>query len=130
VLANTSAQIPSPGAWNSRIRSARESGRDVVALTTAERWFTKTSRETHPENVETVMEMVRTTSLHGYLATCAAMRDMDQREAIRSIGNKVFVIAGRHDPSTPPARALGREFHRRRQIHHTGSIAHFRTLRR
>jgi len=102
VLANTAAQIPGPDVWNDRIRSARESGMDAVALTTAERWFTKTFRETHPERVEAVMEMVRTTPLHGYLAACAAMRDMDQREAIRSIGNEVLVIAGRHDPSTPP----------------------------
>ena len=102
VLANTAAQIPGPDVWNDRIRSARESGMDAVALTTAERWFTKTFRETHPERVEAVMEMVRTTPLRGYLAACAAMRDMDQREAIRSIGNEILVIAGRHDPSTPP----------------------------
>jgi 3-oxoadipate enol-lactonase len=52
--------------------------------------------------VEAVMAMLRTTPLHGYLAACAAGRDMDQREAIRSITNEVLVIAGRHDLSTPP----------------------------
>jgi 3-oxoadipate enol-lactonase len=49
-----------------------------------------------------VIAMVRATPLHGYLAALAAIRDMDLREAIRSIRNKVLVIAGRHDPSTPP----------------------------
>jgi hypothetical protein len=49
-----------------------------------------------------VMEMVRATPLHGYLAALAAIRDMDMREAIRNIRNEVLVIAGRHDPSTPP----------------------------
>jgi 3-oxoadipate enol-lactonase len=48
------------------------------------------------------MEMIRTTPLHGYLAACAAVRDMDQREAIRSVSQKVLVISGRHDLSTPP----------------------------
>jgi 3-oxoadipate enol-lactonase len=102
VLASTAAQIPGPDLWNNRIRSAWESGMNGVAITAAERWFTKTFSEANPEKVETVMAMVRATPLHGYLAALAAIRDMDQREAIRSIRSKVLVIAGRHDLSTPP----------------------------
>jgi 3-oxoadipate enol-lactonase len=102
VLASTAAQIPGPDLWNNRIQSARDTGMNGVAKAAAERWFTKTYRDAHPEKVEAVMEMVRTTPLHGYLAACAAGRDMDQREAIRNISNRVLVIAGRHDLSTPP----------------------------
>ncbi len=102
VLASTAAQIPGPDLWNNRIRSARDTGMDGVALAAAERWFTKPFRDANPEKVEAVMAMVRTTPLHGYLAALAAIRDMDQREAIRSIRNKVLVIAGRHDLSMPP----------------------------
>jgi 3-oxoadipate enol-lactonase len=102
VLASTAAQIPGPDLWNNRIRSARDTGMNGVAMAAAERWFTKAFRDAHPDKVEAVMEMVRTTPLHGYLAACAAGRDMDQREAVRSISNKVLVIAGRHDLSTPP----------------------------
>jgi 3-oxoadipate enol-lactonase len=102
VLASTAAQIPGPDLWNNRIQSARNTGMNGVAISAAERWFTKTFRDAHPEKVEAVMEMVRTTPLHGYLAALGAIRDMDMREAIRSVTNKVLVIAGRHDPSTPP----------------------------
>jgi 3-oxoadipate enol-lactonase len=102
VLASTAAQIPSPDLWNNRIQSARDTGMNGVAMTVAERWFTNTFCDAHPEKVETVMAMVRATPLHGYLAALAAIRDMDLREAIRSIRNKVLVIAGRHDLSTPP----------------------------
>jgi 3-oxoadipate enol-lactonase len=102
VLASTAAQMPGPDLWNNRIQSARDTGMNGVAMAAAERWFTKTFRDANPEKVEAVMEMVRTTSLHGYLAALAAIRDMDMREAIRSITNKVQVIAGRHDLSTPP----------------------------
>jgi 3-oxoadipate enol-lactonase len=102
VLASTAAQIPGPELWNSRIQSARESGMEGIASALAERWFTKHFRDTEPARVETVMEMVRATPLHGYLAALAAIRDMDMREAIRNIRNEVLVIAGRHDPSTPP----------------------------
>ena len=102
VLASTAAQIPGPDLWNNRIQSARDTGMNGVAMAAAERWFTKTFRDANPEKVEAVMAMVRATPLHGYLAALAAIRDMDMREAIRSIRNKVLVIAGRHDPSTPP----------------------------
>jgi 3-oxoadipate enol-lactonase len=101
VLASTAAQIPGPDLWNNRIQSARDTGMNGVAMTAAERWFTKTFRDANPEKVEAVMEMVRATPVHGYLAALAAIRDMDQREAIRGIRNKVLVIAGRHDLSTP-----------------------------
>ncbi|MGH6858304.1 MAG: alpha/beta fold hydrolase [Methylocella sp.] len=102
VLASTAAQIPGPDRWNNRIQSARDTGMNGVAMAAAERWFTKTFRDANPEKVEAVTEMIRTTPLHGYLAACAAIRDVDQREAIRSIRNKVLVISGRHDPSPPP----------------------------
>jgi 3-oxoadipate enol-lactonase len=102
VLASASAQIPGPDLWNSRIHLARDSGMNGVAAATAERWFTKAFRDANPEKVDAVMEMIRTTPLAGYLAACAAVRDMDQREAIRGIRNKVLVISGRHDLSTPP----------------------------
>jgi 3-oxoadipate enol-lactonase len=102
VLASTAAQIPGPDLWNNRIQSARNTGMTGVAMAAAEHWFTKTFRDANPEKVEAVMAMVRTTPLHGYLAACAAGRDMDQRESIRSIKNKVLVIAGRLDLSTPP----------------------------
>jgi 3-oxoadipate enol-lactonase len=102
VLAGAAAQIPGPDLWNSRIQSARDTGMNGVAMAAAERWFTKSFREANSEKVEAVMAMVRTTPLHGYLAAVAAIRDMDMREAIRSIKNKVLVIAGRHDLSTPP----------------------------
>ena len=58
VLANTAAQIPGPDLWNSRIQTARDAGMDTVAMAAAERWFTKAFRDTHPEKVERVMEMV------------------------------------------------------------------------
>ncbi len=102
VLAGTAAQVPGPDLWNNRIQSARETGMNGVAMVAAERWFTKTFRDANPEKVEAVMEMVRATPLHGYLAACAAIRDMDMREAIRRIRSKVLVIAGRHDLTTPP----------------------------
>ena len=47
--------------------------------------------------------MVRRTPLDGYLASCSAIRDMDQRASISDIGTPVLVIIGDRDPATKPA---------------------------
>jgi 3-oxoadipate enol-lactonase len=102
VLANTAAQLGTPDIWNTRIQTVRATGMDGAAEALAERWFTKEFREEEPDAVEAVLSIARATPVHGYTAACAALRDVDQREAVRSIKNKVLVIVGRHDPSATP----------------------------
>jgi 3-oxoadipate enol-lactonase len=46
--------------------------------------------------------MLHTTPAHGYAGSCSAIRDMDQRESIRSVTNPVLVVVGSRDPATPP----------------------------
>jgi 3-oxoadipate enol-lactonase len=102
VLANTAAQIFGPEVWNGRIETARATGMNSTAEIVAGRWFTEAFLNDHPEAVEPVLSMVRATPLQGYLAGCAALRDTDLREAIRSITRPVLVINGKYDLSTPP----------------------------
>lgn len=101
VLANTAAHLPTPDLWNSRIELARTEGLEAIAAGTAERWFSDSFRKIHPEKVEAVLDMVRATRLTGYVAACAALRDLDLREAIRGLAHEVLVIAGQEDASTP-----------------------------
>ncbi len=102
VLASTAAQIPTAEMWNARISTVEEAGMGAIAVSAAGRWFTQGFRDTHPEKVDPIMEMVRKTPPRGYVAGCAALRDMDLREPIKTIKNSVLVIAGRHDPGTTP----------------------------
>lgn len=107
VLANTGAHMGSPDLWNSRIRAALESGLAGLGAATMERWFTRDFRRGSPETVAKILEMFLATPPQGYAACCAAIRDMDQREAIRSISKPVLVIVGSHDPAADPG--LGHE---------------------
>ncbi len=102
VLANVAAQFGSADMWNERIRVAHERGLDALAPSILENWFTKSFREHHAEEVERVWEMLLSTPAEGYAGVCAALRDMDQREAIGAIKQPVLVIVGRHDPITTP----------------------------
>ncbi|HEY1735991.1 MAG TPA: alpha/beta fold hydrolase, partial [Methylovirgula sp.] len=97
VLASVAAHLGGAERWNERIRMVEEKGMEGVAPSVLENWFTKSFRERNPKEVERVSEILLATPEEGYTATCAAIRDMDLREAIRAITNPVLVIAGRHD---------------------------------
>jgi 3-oxoadipate enol-lactonase len=102
VLSNTSAQMGPPEPWNARIEAVRASGMAGVTEAVIGRWFTSGFRARAPEAVERVRRMLLETPKDGYAACCAAIRDMDQREAIAAIRSPTLVIAGSQDPSTPP----------------------------
>jgi 3-oxoadipate enol-lactonase len=46
--------------------------------------------------------MLTATSLDGYLASCAAIRAVDQWDSIAAIDRPTLAIAGTHDAPAPP----------------------------
>ena len=46
--------------------------------------------------------MILATPPQGYGACCAAIRDIDQSKAVRSIRTPTLIVAGADDPATPP----------------------------
>jgi len=111
VLANTGAKIGTPELWNSRIDALKDSGAaglpDAMSDAVVERWFTRRHRELVPAGVAPIRQMLTETSAAGYAANCAAIRDADLRAQLMLIRVPTLVIAGTHDPSTPPG--LGRD---------------------
>jgi 3-oxoadipate enol-lactonase len=101
VLADTAAQIAPPDLWNSRIQTVLQDGMGAVASGLIEHWFTKDFRDSHQDEVGKIEDMILRTPPEGYAATCAAIRDADLREAVRSIHAPVLVLVGRHDTVTP-----------------------------
>lgn len=107
VLCNTGARIGDLATWNARIESVRGHGVASITGPLMERWFTAAYRERSPDVVARTRAMVEATPRDGYAACCEAVRDADLRADLGAIRARTLVIAGRHDPSTPPA--LGRE---------------------
>lgn len=101
-LCNTSAAIGLPEVWNARISKVRQEGMASIIDTVLERWFTPDFLAHAPAQVERVRRMLADTPVEGYVANCAAVRDMDQRAELPQIAATTLVIAGRHDKSTPP----------------------------
>ena len=103
ILANTAAQMGPPDLWNGRIRMATRGGMEALADPTITRWFTQDFIARAPDEIARMRAMVLRTPVKGYQGCCAAIRDMDQREAIRRVGNPTLVLIGKHDPATTPA---------------------------
>jgi len=103
VLCNTSPKMGSAEMWNARIATVRKSGMEAVADGVLERWHTANFRVRSPAAVAATRKMLVSTPVEGYAGCCAAIRDMDLREAIGGLKAPTFIIAGLHDPVTPPA---------------------------
>jgi 3-oxoadipate enol-lactonase len=100
IIANTAAKIGNADGWNQRIEYIAENGLGSITAATAERWFTESFRNKHPEAVANVLENFVKTNLSGYAACCAAVRDADFRTELHLLEVPTLVISGSKDPVT------------------------------
>jgi len=105
VLCNTAAKIGTPEIWNARIEAVRQGGMAAVADAVIQRWFTPAFIARAPDAIERTRQMILSTPPEGYIANCAAIRDMDQRETISRISAQTLIITGAKDPVATPSDA-------------------------
>jgi 3-oxoadipate enol-lactonase len=102
VLANTGAKIGTAELWNARIDAVRKGGCAAIAPAVLARFFTPQAMAQPTPLVTQVRTTLEATSAEGYIACCAAVRDMDQRHLLGRIHAPTLVITGSDDVSTPP----------------------------
>lgn len=105
VLCNSAAKIGTEEAWNARIRAVQNGGMTAVAGAVIERWLTPVFRSSHPVEAQAALAMLEAANPQGYVACCAAVRDMDQRHILDKIRVPCLALTGTYDPVTPPSDA-------------------------
>jgi len=105
VLCDTAPKIGTPEIWNARIEAVRQGGMVATVDSVIQRWFTPKFIARAPDAIERTRQMILSTPPEGYIANCAAIRDMDQRETISRITAPTLVITGAKDPVTTPSDA-------------------------
>ena len=105
VLSSTAAAMGPASAWDERIEKVRAGGMASIASTIIARWFTPDFLAAAPAAAHTIERQLLATPPQGYVAACAAIRDMDQRAQLPRLAPATLVIAGKYDVSTPPERA-------------------------
>ncbi len=100
VLCATAAYMGPPDLWEGRIKLVTEKGMSAVVDATLSRWFTAKNQRRLPNEVARIREGILATPPAGYCGCGGAIREMDQREAIRGIRTPTLVMVGALDPAT------------------------------
>lgn len=90
-------------AWAPRIALAQEQGMSALVEPTIERWFTAPYRAAAPPDLERVRDMIRNTSVEGYIGCARALTGIDSIDRLGDIRCPVLAIGGAFDPPAPPA---------------------------
>jgi pimeloyl-ACP methyl ester carboxylesterase len=83
----------------------RADGVEAIADAGLERWLTADFRAHEPAATAKVRAMLVATPDQGYAACCGVIERMDLLPELGAVRAPTLVIAGRHDPATPPEHA-------------------------
>ncbi|WP_328814214.1 bifunctional 3-oxoadipate enol-lactonase/4-carboxymuconolactone decarboxylase PcaDC [Rhodococcus sp. NBC_00297] len=99
----TAAQFGDPTNWTARADDVRRHGIGAIASSVVERWFTPALAQRDARLVERSLDMIRAVDDEGYAACCEALARWDARPDLDRISARTLIIAGDHDPATPPS---------------------------
>jgi len=101
ILSNTSTYYADKTPWNTRIEAVSKGGSvAAIADMVINAWLSQNFQKSNPDETARMKAMMIATPVEGYISCCAAVRDMDHREIIRSITAPTLIIAGARDMAT------------------------------
>ncbi len=109
VLADTGhAQTPETRRqWEERIRTAETKGMQPLVQGTLERWFTEPFRNSQPEVVKRIADLIQGTPVPGYVGCCQAIANLNTTARLKDIQRPVLAITGEQDAAAPGTRYIG-----------------------
>jgi 3-oxoadipate enol-lactonase len=104
-LCCTSAYLPPAQLWLDRVAAVRAGGMESIADAVVGRWFTPGFTAAQPDQVARLRSVLAAVPVQGYAGCCLAIAGMDQRADLHRITAPTLVLAGAHDPATPPSHS-------------------------
>jgi len=101
-LCCTGPSFGDPAAWYERAATVRSEGMAWLVEPTKERWFTPHFVQAHPGETQRLLDMIASASPEGYAGCCDALAACDMGPRLGEITAPTRVIAGAHDPVSPP----------------------------
>jgi 3-oxoadipate enol-lactonase len=102
IVMASAARFPDPPSWRARADRVRSEGTDFLVPSRIGAWVTPGFADSHPEETERLLGMLRSTSREGYAACCETIEAFDVRDQLPTITAPTLVIAGADDPATAP----------------------------
>jgi 3-oxoadipate enol-lactonase len=97
VLACTSSRFGEPEQWVERAATVRADGLEAIVDGVLGRWFTRAY-----DDVDRWRRMFLSVDREGYARCCEALAGWDGGDDLRRIEAPTLVVAGEHDPTSPP----------------------------
>ena len=88
--------------WDPRIETARRDGMEALVEPTLQRWFTAPFRTANPPELTRVAQMIRGTSVPGYVGCAEALKRIDCEPRLPGLRCPTLFLTGERDPSAPP----------------------------
>jgi 3-oxoadipate enol-lactonase len=95
--------MPDAQAWHDRAALVRGEGMAALADMVVPRWFTPRFAASEPEQVETVVAMLKGTSPEGYAGCGEAIAALDLRPQLGNVKAPTLVVSGTEDVAAPPS---------------------------
>ena len=95
--------MPDARAWHDRAALVRKEGMAALAGVVVPRWFTPRFLASEPEQVETVVAMLKGTNPEGYAGCGEAIASLDLRPQLASVKAPTLVVSGAEDVAAPPS---------------------------
>lgn len=103
VLCAALTPMPDAQAWHDRAALVRAQGMPPLADAVVSRWFTPAFQAREPEQVETVVAMLKGTSPEGYAGCGEAIAALDLRPQLGAVKAPALVVSGAEDVAAPPS---------------------------
>lgn len=100
-LANTSPQFGPRANWETRIATVLKGGMAAIVEMVMQRFFSPDTLAKDNPHAASVRSVFLGTDPVGYAGCCAALRDADHNDLLRTIEAPTLVISGDRDVSTP-----------------------------
>ncbi|WP_233575745.1 alpha/beta fold hydrolase [Noviherbaspirillum saxi] len=94
------------GFWRARQAAASAQGMEVLADATVDRWLSTEFRKQHPEVDKQLRDMMKRTTLEGYLAAVGAFIEMDFTSRLPELTAPTLLLAAEHDHGGGPVPAM------------------------
>ena len=92
-------------AWEKRIEIARAQGMAGLVEETMGRWFTAPTLDADLPELAAIREMIRATSVEGFIGCARALQGIDYLGEIGGISCPTLFVVGEADPAASPALA-------------------------
>lgn len=102
-LTNTGAVIGTKEAWAERAANVRRLGLAEMTEGIVARWFSTTYASQNPEALQGWQVQLSRNDDESYAKLCEALAQVDNRGKLAGYSDRVVLIAGSDDVSTPPA---------------------------